>query len=169
MGVERRRQRWQPQQRVGDGQGRRGRGCTCFVVCDGAYLVLRMPGGGMAGVGAAAEVAVVVGRRWWRPQQRDGSAFRSSSVIVVASRLSSSVVVVAIGDAGRHRGVSKEGGAGEDALKDAEIELGRGLIRDEAWGDRKGGRCCDRWVSGMDGRRRRGACQPGVSGLKTVI
>ena len=48
----------------------------------------------MAGVGAAAEVAVVVGQRWWRPQQRDGSAFRGSSVIVVASRSSSLSVFV---------------------------------------------------------------------------
>ena len=60
-------------------------------------------GGGMAGVGAAAEVAVVVGRRWWRPQQRGGSAFRGSSVIVVASR----AVVVVGGE--RHCGEARRG------------------------------------------------------------
>ena len=38
-----------------------------------------------------------------------------------------------VGIVGRRR----RGEAGEDALKDAEIELGRGWIRDEARGDEK--------------------------------
>ena len=58
----------------------------------------------MAGVGAAAEVAVAERRRWWRPQQRGSGAFRGSaasapgqrSVIAVASRAVVELVVVGV-------------------------------------------------------------------------
>ena len=68
----------------------------------------------------AAEAAVVAAAARWR--RSGGHRFAVAVVVLIV------VVDGVVGDAGRHRGASKEGEAGDDALKDVEIELGRGVI-----------------------------------------
>ena len=110
--------------------------------------------------GQGVDLEVWEESRWQRRQQSGGGSGGSRSsasatvggVVGPRSRLSCLLLLLVLwwGTLGGIVGRRMRGEASEDALKDAENELGRGGSGEEAWGDKKEVVAIVGWVGGRE-------------------